>query len=113
LVPLLAAYDVTRVLSSNSLRCVQTLEPFVRTTGWELETSRRLAEEDATSKGLARIVDEALSDERGVVLCTHRPVLPGVFDAFGLDDPGLEPGEMFVIHVRKGKIVTSERHLAR
>ena len=43
LLPLLAAYDVTRVLSSTSRRCVQTVEPFARTTGWELDERRRLS----------------------------------------------------------------------
>ncbi|MGA8257848.1 MAG: NUDIX domain-containing protein [Nocardioides sp.] len=113
LVPLLAAYDVTRVISSPSLRCVQTLEPFVTTTGWERDERHRLSEEDVTSKGLARIVDDVLDDVRGTVLCTHRPVLPGLFDALGLDDPGLALGEMLVVHLRKNTVVGTERHLPR
>ena len=36
-------------------------------------------------------------------MCTHRPVLPTVFDALGLADPELEPGEMLVVHHRKGR----------
>lgn len=113
LVPLLAAYDVTRVVSSTSTRCVATVSPYVDTTGWGLQAERRLAEEDATSKGVRRVVDDVLDDGRGTVICTHRPVLPEVFDALGLDDPALASGEMLVAHVRKRRVLGVERHLAR
>jgi 8-oxo-dGTP diphosphatase len=46
----------------------------------------------------------------GIVVCTHRPVLPWVFDAVGLENPGLETGEMVVLHLRKGRIRMAERH---
>ena len=113
LVPLLAAYGITRVVSSTSARCVDTVRPYADTTGWDLETERRLAEEDATSKGVRRIVEGVLDGARGTVICTHRPVLPEVFDALGLDDPVLESGEMLVAHVRKRRVLGIERHLSR
>ena len=108
LVPVLAAYDVTRVLSSTSLRCLQTVAPYAHITGWEVETRRRLTEEDVSSKGVARIVEEIMTDPRGLVVCTHRPVLPEVFDALGVPDPGLESGEMLVVHLRKHKVAAIE-----
>lgn len=113
LVPLLAAYGVTRVISSTSTRCLQTVEPFSATTGWELEQRRRLSEEDVSSKGLARVVDEVLGDTRSTVVCTHRPVLPALCDALGVEHPGLELGEMLVLHLRKNKVAGIERHLPR
>ncbi|MEO9324177.1 NUDIX hydrolase [Nocardioides sp. C4-1] len=116
LVPLLAAYGVSRVVSSTSLRCVQTVEPYVRTTGWELETRRRLSEEDATPDGVAAVVDDVVDslddDVTGAVVCSHRPVLPEVFDALGLADPHLEAGELLVVHLRKGRVAGTERHQA-
>ena len=45
-----------------------------------------------------------------VVLCTHRTVLPWVFDALGLEDAQLEKGEMLVVHLRRGRVVAVERH---
>jgi 8-oxo-dGTP pyrophosphatase MutT (NUDIX family)/phosphohistidine phosphatase SixA len=116
LVPVLAAYDVTRLVSSTSLRCRQTLGPFAGTTGWDLHTRRRLSEEGATPDGVRRVVTDALDQVaagHSVVLCTHRPVLPDVFDALGLEDPGLDPGEMLVAHLRKGRVAGTERHLVR
>lgn len=113
-VPLLAAYDASRVVSSPAVRCLQTVAPYSETTGWEIETRRRLTEEHATAKGVAKVVDELLEGGRGAVLCSHRPVLPLVYDALGLR-PGqrgheLEPAEMLVVHVRKGNVVAIERH---
>ena len=37
-------------------------------------------------------------------------MLPLVFDALGLDDPGLATGELIVLHLRKGRIRAAERH---
>ncbi|GAB4013792.1 NUDIX hydrolase [Nocardioides ultimimeridianus] len=118
LVPLIAAYDATHVVSSPSTRCVQTVEPYVATTGFDLDLRRRLSEEDASAKGVDRIVEELLADDQGAVLCTHRPVLPLVYDALGLSSrvrastlsTPLEPAEALVLHTRKGKVVAFERH---
>lgn len=118
LVPLLAAYDVRHVVSSPSTRCVQTVEPYAATTGYDLDLRRRLTEEDSSAKAVGRIVEELLDEEQGAVLCTHRPVLPLVYDALGLSarqrssalQEPLDPAEMLVLHTRKGRIVAFERH---
>ena len=114
-VPLLAAYGVTRLISSTSLRCRQTLVPYAGTTGWELQLRRRLSEEGASASGVGRVVDDAVAEVtagHNAVLCTHRPVLPAVFAALGLKDPALDPGEMLVVHLRKGRVAGIERHQA-
>jgi len=113
LVPLLAAYDVRRVVTSSSVRCLQTVAPYAAAAGLEVEQTDRLSEEDATEKKARRLVEVAVDSTSGVVLCTHRTVLPMLFDALGLVDPGLEKGEMLVAHLRKGRVVSTERHLVR
>ncbi len=114
LVPLLAAYDASRVFASPSIRCLQTVAPYAEITGWEIETRRRLSEELATAKGVQKVVEEVLERDQGAVFCTHRPVLPLVYDALGLRagqrGEELDPAEMLVLHVRKGKVVAVERH---
>jgi 8-oxo-dGTP diphosphatase len=120
LVPVLAAYDLRRLVSSTSARCVETLEPYAAATGHRLRTERLLSEEDA-SRGAVRTVVCGLTEwlegrpasAGGLVLCTHRPVLPWVFDAAGLDDPGLAAGELMVLHLRKGEVAMAERHRPR
>jgi 8-oxo-dGTP diphosphatase len=134
--PVLAAYGVTRVLSSPSVRCLDTVEPFARASGARLRTRAGLSEEgfeaDATKapKHLLRLL------ERGepAVLCTHGPVLPVlldlVADRLDLDTAGavevveefaeardskLAKGEALVCHVvgtgDAARIVAVERHL--
>lgn len=108
LVPLLAAFDVTAAHSSTSTRCVQTVTPYVDTTGWPVKLHDELSEEDASVDGVLDLVDGLLEGGEGVVVCTHRPVLPTVLDALGVPDVRLEPGSMLVVHHRKGRVVATE-----
>ena len=109
-VPVLAAYDVTRLSASSSARCVQTLTPYADVTGYRLRTHNGLTEEDATPASVEKIVTRLVELNEGVVLCTHRPVLPAVFEALGMAEVRLDPGAMVVAHLRKGKVVATERH---
>jgi len=108
LVPLLAAFDVTAAHTSSSVRCVQTVRPYVDTTGWRAVRYDELTEEHASAEGVVELVDSLLHGSESVVLCTHRPVLPTVLDALGVPDVELEPGAMLVVHHRKGRVVATE-----
>ena len=110
LVPVLAAYDVSRIVSSSSARCVETVGPYADVTGSKVELEDGLSEEDATAGSVAAVVEALLAGDDGAVVCTHRPVLPAVLDALGIDDPKLEPGEMLVAQVRQGRVSATERH---
>ncbi len=57
------------------------------------------------------VAEQCDTTRRGTLLCSHRPVLPTVFAALGVPDPRLEPGEMLVVHLRKGRVVATEKHL--
>ncbi len=107
LVPVLSAYGVRRVLSSTSTRCVATVAPFAEAAGLDLHTTDDLSEEDATSARVGFQVGLLVGDEPAV-LCTHRPVLPAVFEALGVPDPKLAPGQALVVHLRKGAAVATE-----
>ena len=48
------------------------------------------------------VVEDLLDAGERRVLCTHRPVLPLVSAALGLEKLRLDPGEMLVAHHRKG-----------
>ncbi|KRB77695.1 DNA mismatch repair protein MutT [Nocardioides sp. Root190] len=117
LIPLLAAYDVTTVLTSTSLRCVQTVQPYAETVGLTLDLRPRLSEEHVTARAVTGVVEDLLDADAGAVVCTHRPVLPLVYDALGLDprssEQPQEPAEMLVLHMRKGVVVAVERHQPR
>ncbi len=110
LVPVLAAYDVTRVISSSSTRCVETVRPYIDATGSKLEEHDGLSQEDSTADSVAAIVHDLMAGDRGAVLCTHRPVLPHVFEALAVEEMKMEPAELLVVHVRGGVVVALERH---
>ncbi len=110
LVPLLAAFGATRLVTSSSVRCVQTLAPYSESSGWPLEETDALSEEGATPVGLVDIVDDLLQSKECSLLCTHRPVLPTVLDALGVQTGKLAPGELVVTHHRKGKVRAVERY---
>lgn len=110
LVPVLAAYDVTKIISSGSMRCVETVAPYADTTGWSLEIADGISEEGSNASSVAEVVGALVAGDESAVLCTHRPVLPSVLDALGLDDPKLEPGSMLVVHLREGTVTATELH---
>ena len=126
---LLLAWHPDRVVSSPWARCVQTVRPYVKAEKVKFKTVDALTEHSAKRKpGKARNAVEALFDKsRPVVLCTHRPVLPVVFEvlarhmpghlAAGLPakDPYLAPGEAVICQVstaEEGLIVSMERFRA-
>ncbi len=110
LVPTLAAYGVTRVVSSSSRRCWATVAPYAEVADLDLEVTDKLSEEDATEVTVAGEVDRLLALREPTLLCTHRPVLPWVFASLGLDDTPLEPGAFLVVHHRHGRLVSIEHH---
>jgi len=110
----LAAYGVARVVTSTSLRCRQTVEPYAVAAGVPVEATALLSEERAAGEetdALVTALVEELPDAGPLVLCSHRPVLPVLFGALGVRPLGLAKGELAVVHLRKGKVVAIERHL--
>ncbi len=110
MVPVLAAYGVQRVLSSSSRRCWQSVGPYADVADVEIEVTDALAQEDATASSVTEQVQRLLACKEPSLLCTHRPVLPWVFEALGAEERKLEPGSLLVAHHRRGKLVAVEQH---
>jgi len=107
LVPVLGAYGVRRVVSSPAVRCTMTVEPYAHDIGTFLEIDDRLAED--TRPGLvARSIAAMLDRKAPVVLCTHRPTLPWLFEALGEPVRDLAVAEAVVVHHRRGETVAVE-----
>ncbi|UYM03624.1 NUDIX hydrolase [Solicola gregarius] len=109
--PILTAYGVRDVVSSDAQRCVATVTPYADSVGTDIVLEPRLAEDGARRKRVRKATYDLLDDRAPVVAATHRPVLPYVTDALGLDitEP-LMPGELLVVHHRDGDVVATERH---
>lgn len=116
LVPILSAYGVGRVVTSPWRRCADTVAPYARAAGIELETEPALTEaaHAARPKGARKVVARALRErEDPVALCTHRPVLPTIMEAVAEhapgrllrsvpdQDPWLKTGEILVVHMAR------------
>ncbi len=131
LVPLLAAYRPTRVLSSPAVRCLDTVLPYTRSVGphSELACPEILSEEGfhADSAGLSRYLDRITRRPKPTLLCSHRPVLPALFAWLGAHcgdetvaadiresrGPGLVKGEVLVAQLvgaaERARVISVER----
>ena len=110
LVPQLDAYGIRRVVSSPAVRCAQTVEPFARSISTFLEIDDRLSE-DTRAGQVRRSIDALLDHKKPVVLCSHRPTLPWIFDAIGTELAELAPGQALVVHHRAGVVHATENLL--
>lgn len=128
LVPMLSAYGVTRVVTSEWERCASTVVPYARASGTVARLEPTLTEsahEDHPAR-VAALVASLMAAGDDAVLCTHRPVLPTVLDvvaqhsrrevadALPQTDPFLRTAELLVTHVaatpRGPRVVAAERH---
>ncbi len=74
----LAAYEITRVLSSPYLRCMQTVEPLAAARRLPVEGSDDLAE--GSGPVALRRVRSLLEGTGDTVMCTHGDVVEEVLD---------------------------------
>lgn len=125
LATLLKAYGVDAIHTSDSVRCVETVRPYADSARVTMEQEPLFSEagfEDKPKSTIQRL--KALSAEpKGIVICSHRPVLPTLLEPFTaklgkretqrLNEP-LKPAGMVVVHreLTKGKwrVVAAERH---
>lgn len=98
-------HDIRRVLSSPAIRCVQTIADLLTAADARAELLPGLAEEATAAQfaSAAAAVAGLLTGETNALVCSHRPVLPGLFAALaeggGPPPPmqPLRPGEYIVI----------------
>ncbi len=120
LVPLLEAFGVGRLASSNAVRCVKTLQPYAKTHRLEVEGWSTLTEEEGekSPKAVAtltkRLARQAVESRVPLAICGHRPVLPVMLEALGIPARLLQPGAAIVAHLDpSGKVLAVEVHKPR
>jgi len=91
LIPMLAAYGVTRVVTSPSLRCLDTVLPYAVAAGQHTHLKAGLSEEgfaerpDRAPRHLTRLLERG----NAAVVCSHGPVLPVLLERLaGMADTG-------------------------
>lgn len=110
LVPLLDAYGITTVHTSDSTRCTETVKRFVKTLDSKAELEPSLSEEahHENSKRASKTIRRIAESAEPSVICSHRPVMPTIMatlaETLGLAqddsrlDPKMSPGAFVVIH---------------
>jgi 8-oxo-dGTP diphosphatase len=78
-----AALGLTRVVTSDAVRCVETVWPYVGVAGARLELQPVLSEEghSAQPHGPEKLARALLADGARTVVCSHRSVLPELIAA--------------------------------
>ena len=133
LTAILAAYDVTRVVTSPSVRCLDTVLPYAVAAGKRARLKSGLSEEGfAEQPGRAPYhLTRLLERGHAAVVCSHGPVLPVLLERLAeIADPGQGPqetlsaaaqdgmgkGEALVAHLvgtgEEARVVDVERYLA-
>jgi 8-oxo-dGTP diphosphatase len=123
----LAAYGISELHSSDSVRCRDTVGPYATARSLAITLEPSLSEEQhlQSPEDASARASELATIDSAFVLCTHRPVLPTVMEALAskleLDiefkkafDPALTPGSMVVYHrdaANLSKVVSVERHM--
>ena len=110
LVALLASYGVTRVVSSDAVRCVDTVLPYVNAHGAKLRLDASISQHAFEEDGMRQRVQGVLARDKAVAICSHRPVLPHLLKALGVDPVALDPGASLVLHRRDGVIHALEQY---
>jgi len=132
----LAAYGIRKLVSSPSLRCTDTVQPYAARLGLQVKTKHGLSEEGYSTHPVRAPRHLAKLIERGTpaALCSHGPVLPGLLSRLrDRVDPteddagatkwalreaihdGMAKGELLVAHLvgcgDDAKVVAVERHI--
>lgn len=130
--PLLGAYDIRRLVSSDAARCADTLAPYAAARGTRLHLRPGLSEEGhekdpaPSLAALTRLITRG----KAAALCSHGPVIPALLDhlrslAKETDasvtqtlteavDERMVKGEVLIAHVvgagEQARVVDVERH---
>ncbi len=110
LIPLLAAYGVTSVLTSDAARCVDTVLPYVNSSQVAISLDTALSQDNIHPGKIARQIQKAMENGKRMAVCSHRPVLPTIFEEIGIEPISLEPAGVVVVHRERGKVVAVEQH---
>lgn len=113
---LLAHDSVSRVLSSPSLRCQQTVQPLAVRLGLEVEVAEDL-DEGQSAQRARTLVHQLAAAETTAVLCSHGDIIPALLDLLGdegveLSGSGCAKGGLWTLQVDTGR-VTAGSYLAR
>lgn len=115
LVPVFEAFGVAALASSTSTRCMQTLQPYAKEhrldiDGWQVLTEE-IGEHNATAvrQLMQRLAAESVDEVVPMAVCGHRPILPDMLVALGVEPRPMQVGSVIVAHLDgAGRLVAHE-----
>lgn len=118
LAALLAAYDIRRLVSSDTVRTMDTLRPYADARSLTIEAQPLVSESGFTNAGSAAVtaLRRLLDSPSATVICTHKALLLPVVRALCALCAGMAPaqplsaGGFWVLHVASGAVVAVETH---
>ena len=115
----LAAFGPTRVLTSATARCMETVLPYAARMGADVRSdwAFSMGTPVAASKAAGGRFVQLLGDRLPTLVCTHGELVPELvgraceaLDAEPPQDPRLPKGGFWVLHTAGGSLVSAERH---
>ncbi|HEX2361316.1 MAG TPA: NUDIX domain-containing protein [Jiangellaceae bacterium] len=111
------AIGLDRVVSSDAVRCIDSVRPYADAAGVSMEPHKALSEEEYRSQplGAEKLTRSLLADGARTVVCSHRPVLPEIISAAAEQAPNLapseplHPGDFLIFHHHGGVLLAVER----
>ena len=111
------AFNVEKIITSDAIRCYDTVDPFARALDVKLKVEKVISE-NMWKKDKEKAIEfakEIIKDEKTVIVCSHNPVLPRMLEKltkkidFDFPDNKLQPGEAWVIHHKKKEVLQIDR----
>ena len=113
IVPALAAFSPTEIITSTAKRCKKTVAPIAKYLGVTPQKTHAISQDtwnEGDVDGLREVVASVIAKGQDALLCSHRPVLPDLareIAAVGKNRPGryltdateLPPGAFSVFHI--------------
>ncbi|MBT2483199.1 MULTISPECIES: NUDIX hydrolase [unclassified Microbacterium] len=108
----LRAFGVRKIVTSDAVRCVETVAPLARELDRKPTLTEKISQDawDDDVADLRAVVGRRIRSGKPAVLCSHGPVLPGLLSEIALatatiqgsylsSAADLEPGAFSVVHV--------------
>ena len=116
LLPIYLPYGVNEFHTSDALRCIETIEPMVRSLSAVPIYSADLSEygyakdKEAPLDYVQDLMDRGIS----AIVCSHNPIIPKLVKKlvgkkyFNSMDRELEPAQAIVLHCRNGEVIACD-----
>jgi 8-oxo-dGTP diphosphatase len=88
----LAAWAPTKLISSSSIRCLQTIDPYAIRSKRKVVDTDNISQHRFTgpSQEITELIDRRLHKKKNAIICSHGPVIPVLLDEI-IDATGTEP----------------------